>query len=100
MWYKFIKGEPRGRLRVKKVQTCWYDLETDGDCFDEGWTMPEEDNAETLKKIGMLLPYVGAGCSRVFVHMDDGDVYELLMKKLSDDQFDKCSNFNGGRDES
>ena len=80
MWYKFIEGEPRGRLRVKHVQTCWYE---DGECFDEAWTMPEENDADTLKKIGMLLPYVGSGNSRVFVHMDDGSEYELLMRKLT-----------------
>ena len=95
MWYKFIAGEPKGRLRVKQVQTCWYE---DGDCFDEGWTMPEENDADTLKKIGMLLPYVGAGSSRVFVHMDDGSVYELLMRKLTDEQFAECNKFDGGRD--
>ena len=83
MWYKFIKGEPKGRLRVKQVQTCWHE---DGDCFDEGWTMPGESDADTLKKIGMLLPYVGAGSSRVFVHMDNGEVYELSMKKVTDNK--------------
>jgi len=96
MWYKFIKGEPKGRLRVKQVQTCLYDKE-DGYCFDEWWTMPEENASDTLKKIGMLLPYVGAGSSRVFVHMDDGSVYELSMNKLTEEQFAECNNFYGGR---
>ena len=94
MWYKFIECEQKGRLRVKHVQTCWYE---DGDCFDEAWTIPEENDADTLKKIGMFLPYVGAGSSRVFVHMDDGEVYELLMNKLTEEQFRECNNFNGGR---
>ena len=97
MWYKFIEGEPKGRLRVKHVQTCWYDWERNGDCFDEGWTLPGETDADTWKKIGMLLPYVGAGSSRVFVHMDDGEVYELSMRKLTDEQLKECNNYNGGR---
>lgn len=83
MWYKFIEGEPKGRLRVKHVQTCWYE---DGDCFDEAWTMSGETDTDTLKKIGMLLPYVGAGSSRVFVYMDDGEVYELSMRKVTDNE--------------
>ena len=101
MWYKFIKGEPLGKLKVNRVQTCWYDWESSGDCFDESWTMPGENDVETLKEIGMRLPYVGTvegnGGSRVFIHMDDGDVYELLLNKLSKEQHAECNNFFGGR---
>lgn len=97
MWYKFTKGESKGKLRVKQVQTCWYDWERNGDCFDEIWTMPEENDADTLKKIGALLPYVGDSSTRVFVHMDNDEVYELSMRKLTDEQFRECNNFNGGR---
>ena len=105
MWYKFIKDEPKGRLRVKQVQVGWYDMECDGDCFDESFIMPVEDEVKTLENIGRVLPYVETiededkqDRSRVFVHMDNGDVYELLMKKLSKEQFDKCNNFYGGRE--
>ena len=104
MWYKFIKGEPKGRLRVKQVQVAWYDMERNGDGFDEDWVMPAEDDAKTLERIGSVLDYVETiedenNCdrSRVFVHMDNGDVYELLMKKLTEDQFAECNNFYGGR---
>ena len=31
--------------------------------------------------------------SRVFVHMDNGDVYELKMEKLSKEQLNHCNNF-------
>ena len=101
MWFNYSEGEPIGKLNVKKVQTCWYDWERNGDCFDEDWIMPGEYDAETLRKIGMNLPYVGTvegnGNSRVFIHMNDGCVYELLMKKLSKEQFRECNNFYGGR---
>ena len=104
MWFKFIEGEPIGRLRVKQVQTCWYDMEDNGDCFDEDFIIPVEDKVKTLESIGHILTYVETvedenNCdrSRVFIHMDDGSVYELLMKKLSKEQFAECTNFHGGR---
>ena len=101
MWYKFIKGELLGKLRVKQTQVCWYDFEHNGDCFDESFIYPSVDDSETLKCIGKYLPYVGtvegSGSSRVFIHMDNGDVHELLVKKLSKEQFAECSNFNSGR---
>ena len=104
MWFKFKKGEPKGKLRVKQVQVAWYDMERNGDCFDESWILHKDDGIETLKSIGMWLPYVetvedegNPDRSRVFVHMDNGDVYELLMKKLSEKEFEQCSNFNGGK---
>lgn len=105
MWYKFIEGEPRGRLRIDRVQVAWYDMDRNGDCFDEDWIMHNGDNIETLQKIGVNLPYIETDInankcdkSRVFIHMDDGNVYELLMKKLDKKQLAACNNFYGGRD--
>lgn len=105
MWFKFKKGEPKGKLRVKQVQLAWYDMERNGDCFDESWILPSGDDQEMLKSVGTWLPYVETvedegKCdrSRLFVHMDNGDVYELLMKKLSREEFEKCSNFSGGKE--
>ena len=101
MWYKFLNNEKIGRLAVKLTQICWYDLERNGDCFDEDLIYPSVYDSETLKSIGKHLPYAriinDSGSSRVFIHMENGDVYELLMKKLSKEQFEECSNFNGGR---
>lgn len=100
MWFRFKKGETKGKLRVKRVQVAWYNMNQNGDCFDESWIMPEENEIKTLEKIGHILPYIETiedknkpDKSRVFVHMDNGDVYELLMKKLSKEEFIKCSNF-------
>ena len=106
MWYRFNKGEIRGKLKVKKTQVCWYDMEYNGDCFDEDFTIPGENEIETLNRIGQLLPYVSTvdnmgdsgDISRVFIHMDDGSVYELLMKKLSKEEFAECNNFYGGKE--
>ena len=94
MWYRFEKGNPKGICRVKHFQIAWYDMEQNGDCFDEDFV--EHDG------IDRVIPYVETiedenktDRSRVFVHMDNGDVYELKMEKLSKEQFDKCNNFYG-----
>lgn len=96
MWYKFDKDNPKGICRVKHFQIAWYDMERNGSCFDEDFISPDA--------INRVLPYVETvedknKCdrSRVFVHMDNGDVYELLMKKLSEEQFAACNKFDGGR---
>lgn len=104
MWFKFKKGESKGKLRVKQVQVGWYDMERNGDCFDEDLIIPDEDDVKTLESIGRVLTYVETiedennyDRSRVFIHMDNDDVYELLMKKLSKEEFTECTNFYGGR---
>ena len=96
MWYKTVKNEIKKICRVKSLHICWYDMENNGDCFDEDWVSPDG--------INRVIPYVetiedenNQDRSRVFVHMDNGDVYELLMRKLGQKQFDECDNFNGGR---
>ena len=94
MWFRFEKGNPKGICRVKHIQVAWYDMERNGDCFDEDFVL--------VDGIDRVIPYVETiedenkiDRSRVFVHMDNGDVYELLMKKLSKEEFDKCNNFYG-----
>lgn len=96
MWYRFEKDNPKGVCRVKYFQICWYDMNRNGKCFDEDCVHPDG--------INRVIPYVetiedenNQDRSRVFVHMDNGDIYELSMKKLSKEQFDECNNFNGGR---
>lgn len=104
MWFKFKEGNHKGILRVKHVQVAWYDIEKNGECFDEDFIFPSsEDESKTLENIGMVLPYVEtvedknkSDRSKVFVHFDNGDVYELKMEKLTEKQIAKCNNFYGG----
>ena len=77
-------------------------MEQNGDCFDEDFVLPKDNDAKTLESIGMILPYVETvedvnktDRSRVFVHMNNGDVYELKMEKLSKEQLKHCNNFYG-----
>lgn len=102
MWFRFEKGNTKGKLRVKHVQVAWYDMERDGDCFDESFVFPSpEDESKTLSNIGMVLPYVETAedkdksdRSRVFVRFDNDDVYELKMEKLSKEQIARCNYFD------
>lgn len=101
MWFKFEKGKSKGKLRIKHVQVAWYDMDRNGECFDEDFVFPSpEDESKTLANMGMCLPYVEtvedeskSDRSRVFVHFDNGDVYELKMEKLSKEQIAKCNIF-------
>lgn len=97
-WYRFFKDKVKGQLRIDKVQVAWYDMERGGSCFDEDWIIHKGDDVKTLQEIGMCLTYVELDkdadkCdkSRVFIHMDDGEQYELKLVKL--DKNKRYSNF-------
>lgn len=94
MWYN-----NNGKCRVKNLQVCWYDMDRgSGDCFDESFYKPEDCDV-ALEYVETIEEENWCDRRRVFVHMDNGDVYELLMKKLTDGQFKECSNFYGGKDD-
>lgn len=92
MWFRFEKGNPKGICRVRYFHIAWYNMERNGSCFDEDIVSPDG--------IERVIPYVetiedekNTDRSRVFVRMDNGDVYELKMQKLSEEEFAKCNNF-------
>ena len=81
MWYRFEKGNPIGIPRIEKYQISFYDMERGGSCFDEAFFKPDE--------VDMVIPYVetiedakDSDRCRVFVHFDDGDIYELKLEKI------------------
>ena len=91
MWYKFEEGNPIGIPRVKKYQVAWYDMGHKGDCFDESFYTPNEIDAvmpfiETVEDVN------NSDRSRVFVHFDNGDVYELKLELLNSNK--RYSNFD------
>jgi hypothetical protein len=95
-WYRFFKDKVKGQLKIDRAQVAWYDMDRNGDCFDESWIIHEGDDVQTLQSIGMWLTYVELDenkCdkSRVFIHMDDGEQYELKLIKL--DKNKRYSNF-------
>ena len=82
MWYRFEEGNPIGIPRIKNYHIALYDMTRDGSCFDEAFFNPDE--------ISKVIPYVETvedegndDRSRVFVHFDDGDMYELKLEKIS-----------------
>lgn len=84
------------KSKVKCFQIAWYDMQHNGECFDEDYVHPDG--------IDRVIPYVetvedenNQDRSRVFVHMDNGDVYELKMQKLNQKQFEECNSFYGER---
>jgi hypothetical protein len=82
MWYKFEEGNPVGIPRIKQYQVAWYDVTMDDICFDESFYSPD--------RIGEVMPYVETvedvgsyDRTKVFVHFDNGDIYELKMEKVN-----------------
>jgi uncharacterized membrane protein len=90
MWYKFEEGKLLGTPRIKEYQVAWYDMENDGRCFDESFYKPEE--------IDKIITYVETiededNCdrSRVFVHFNDGEEYELKLVRIENGR--RCDKF-------
>ena len=74
MWYRFEEGNPIGIPRIKEYQVAFYNMCSNGYCFDEDFYSPNE--------IDKVIPYVETeedigndDRSKVFVHFDDGDIY-------------------------
>lgn len=81
MWYRFEEGNSMGIPRIKNYHLAWYDMTKGGSCFDESFFKPDE--------IDKVIPYVETiedegkdDRSKVFVHFDDGDMYELKLVKV------------------
>lgn len=79
MWYK--NGVPR----IKNYHLAWYDMTRDGCCFDESFYEPDE--------IEKIIPFVETiedegknDRSKVYVHFDDGDMYELKLVKVDKEE--------------
>lgn len=82
MWYKFEKGNSIGIPRIKQYQVAFYDMLRNGTCFDESFYGPDEIDevmpyVETIEDVGKN------DRTRVFVHFDDGDIYELKLEKIN-----------------
>lgn len=82
--------------KIKGYQVAWYSMDYGGSCTDEDFYPPEKINeviehVETVKNEGNLTR------RRVFVFLNDGEQYELSMRKLTDEQIRKCNKFDGGR---
>ena len=82
MWYRFEENSLVGIPRVKEYQVAFYNMACGGDCFDESFFEPKE--------VFKVMPFVetiedeeGIVRSKVFVHFDDGDIYELKLEKVN-----------------
>lgn len=81
MWFKFEEDNPVGILDVEYYQVAWYDMENDGDCFDEAYFLPDQ--------IGEIIVYTETEedknktfRSKLFVHFGNGDHYEIKLEKV------------------
>jgi len=100
MKYIFHEGEPIGEYPVEHFHICWYDGTNamDDRCFDESFEEPENFTYSSLAYVETEEEQLSFGDhSRVFAHMKDGSIYELELRKLTEEEFAECSDFHGGR---
>ena len=90
MLYKFEPNSFKGICRVKDIQIAWYDMEHNGDCFDEAFENIKVPTEHILAYVETEEDRDRINHSRVFINMDNGDKYELIMRKCESD----CTNFN------
>ena len=90
MLYRFEPNSSKGICRVKDIQIAWYDMEHNGDCFDESFENIEVPTEHILAYVETKEDRDKINHSRVFINMDNGDKYELIMRKCESD----CTNFN------
>lgn len=87
MKYLFEEGNSKGTSPVKCYQTCFYDMtRVDAGCCGEFFR--EEDNEEASDTRDFLM-YLETKeeekdetRSRTFVHMKDGSIYEMFLRKV------------------
>lgn len=90
MWYKFEEGKSIGVPRIKEYQVAWYDMERNGDCFDESFYKPE-DISEVITYVETVEDEDNCDRARVFVRFDDGEEYELKLERIEKPR--RCDNF-------
>ena len=87
-------GEFQGTYPVECFQVCLYDG-MDGGCYDEYCIKPEDFSCHDLSSVETEEEQAEKGDhSRLFVHMKNGDTYELELRKLSKKQVKEASWYN------
>lgn len=76
--------------KIKEYQIAWYDMERNGNCFDESFYPPKKIN-EVIDYVETIENENWRDRRRVFVYFDNGDRYELKLEKL--DASKRYSNF-------
>lgn len=98
MWYRFEKGNPVGIPRIKYYQVVCYDMNNDGNCFDEMFFKPDEINL-AITKVETIEDKHNFDRFRVFAVFDNDDMYELKLEKIDKEHQKHLSNFYGKHSE-
>lgn len=92
MLYRFPNKNERGVCRVKNIQLVWYDMLNGEGGFDENFSELSPEQERLLAFVETEEDEGNRDRSRVFVNMDDGDCYELIMRKVNSKN---CNTFHG-----
>ena len=94
MKYIFRDNELLGKLPIKNFQIIIYNMEKGGKCFDEYYIDPDEFNAYDLMCIATDEDKDDAKKSKVFLHHINGSIYELQLKKLTEQEIQERSEWH------
>lgn len=87
-----------GKFPIDYIQLCWYDMEKGQKCYDEDTITPDIFKANFLTYIDTEENENDSDRTRIFVHHINGDVYELCLHKLTEEQWAERFTFYGGKD--
>lgn len=80
---------------VNRYHVAFYDMTRGGKCFDESFFGPSESE-EAMQYIETVEDEGHYDRRRVFVEMTNGDVYELKLVKLTEEQLKRRRRFGLG----
>lgn len=83
-----------GESPIKDFSLCFYDMDRGGGCFDECTIQPEDFDVETLTYIDTEENEGDTDRTRLFLNHINGNIYELRLHKLSQDEIDNSNKFN------
>ena len=87
MKYIFNNDTKIGEYPISEFQVCCYNSK--GEYFDECWLNPNEiDPTHFIPECAVENESEGR---RVFAHHKDGSIYELIFKKLTDEEIKERS---------
>lgn len=93
MKYIFKDDKKVGEMPIKEFQLCFYDMKKDGTCYDENFFPPNEFNVSDLVFVDTEENKNDTDRTRLFMHHINGDIYELKLNKLSQDEINNSNYF-------
>ena len=94
MKYIFKNGSEIRESPIDYYQLCWYDMNKNGDCYDEDFISKREFGNYVIEYLDCDKNENDSDRTRLFVWTKDKEVYELRLHKLLPEEWEQCCHFN------